>query len=154
MSLYLTSIITQGIYTGIISTISNATIKTCNIMQTIYSHENPDIKKVMKELDIERKLKTLESIFNIQIPNNTLNEKINLQKDPISLCLLYIIDAIKKIQNDLLLINKKVNSHNLKWFSTWRSLNIKNLLDNLELDCKLLDNRFDDLIKISNLLKN
>jgi len=167
------AVITQGIYSGIISTIGLATMKTCSVIKSIYLHQNPDASKIMTELDIERKLKLIQSVLNTidhASPQNEARLKLNnlektqifelvgaetdLEKDPIELCLYYLHDAIQKIHNDLTTINEKVAHHNTKWLSSWRTLFIIPLFDNLKLNSNLLDTRFNDLIKISTFLKN
>jgi hypothetical protein len=167
-----TPILTQGIYSGIINTISTATMGTCKLVTSIYNYENPNVTKYLKKLDIERKLDLIQSVI-ILIGKNTesktaniklndmektqifemLGSDINLKNDPIELCLVYLDEIIQNIHGDLLAINKKVAYHNTIWFSSWRTLDVKVLLKNLKINTKLLTERFDDLTKISLFLK-
>lgn len=165
-------LIAQGIYTGLIGTISTMTIGTYGVIKSVYNHKNPDVNKFLAALDIERRLKIIFSVLHVIEKNsqnkladiklddlektqllNMIGEK-NLENDPIELCLIYLHEIIKRINNDLDEINKKVIRHRSKWLNSWRKLNIKPLLENLELDSILLDRRFDDLTKISTFLNN
>lgn len=166
------TLLAQGIYSGLISAVSSVTVGTCHIVRSIYTHQNPDVTKVIKELDIERRLKLIQSVLNavdqpkqnsyVKMKLNNLEKtqifeivgETNLGSDPIKLCLFYLHDIIQEIHNNLFDINKKVAYHNTKWLSTWRTLNIGGLLDNLRLNSKLLDSRFNDLTKISMFLAN
>lgn len=167
------TILAQGIYTGIIGTISAVTMGTCNIVKSIYTHKNPDVTKLIKELDIEQRLKLIQSILNsIDHESRTdtakmklndlektqvfelVNFEANLNDDPIELCIIALHEKIQDIHDDLSKINAKVAYHNTKWFNSWRTLNVKPLLDNLKLNSKLLDARFKDLLSISNFLSN
>ena len=167
------TLLAQGIYSGLISAVSSVTVGTCRIVKSIYTHQNPDVTRVVKELDIERRLKLIQSVLNaVDQPRENnytkmklndlektqifeiVGEEVNLNNDPIQLCLFYLHDIIQEIHNNLSDINKKVAYHNTKWFSTWRSINISPYLDNLRLNSKLLDLRFNDLTRISSFLSN
>ncbi|XWV25610.1 hypothetical protein QJ856_gp0143 [Tupanvirus deep ocean] len=173
MAFIIPTILAQGIYAGIIGTISSVTIGTCSLVKSIYTHQNPDVTKIIKEMDIERRLHLIQAVINTIDKESTaklatvklnelektqifemVNTEVDLMADPIELCLVYLHETIQDIHNDLIAINKKVAYHNTKWFSSWRTLNIKPLLDNLKINSNLLTQRFDDLTKISIFLKN
>jgi len=136
------------------------------------SKKNPDVIKVIQELDIDRRLNMVQTVLNAfnSKSKNDKNTKLNdmekkqifeivgketdLNDDPIRLCLDYLHDIIQQIHLDLSTINEKIVRHNTKWFNAWRTLNIKPLLENLKLHSNLLDKRFDDLTKISMFLHN
>jgi hypothetical protein len=167
------TLLAQGIYSGLIGTISTVTIGACHVVKSIYTHKNPDVIKLITELDIERRLKLIQAVLNTidhesktKIARMKLDDlektqifelvgaETDLDNDPIELCLLYLHEIIQYIHNDLTAINKKVEYHNTKWFSSWRILSVKTFLENLRLHSKLLESRFDDLTKISMFLKN
>lgn len=161
------AILTQGVYTGIISTISTVTVSTCSVVKSIYTHQNPDVTKIIKELDIERRLELIEAVMKkIDQRSQKLNSmeasqvidmvssKINIKDDPIEICLKYLHESIKTIHTDLTNINSKVERHYKKWFNSWRTLNVGPLIETLRTDSNLLDARFDDLTKISIFLAN
>lgn len=172
MAYILPFLVAQGIYTGIITTISGVVIGTVKTVKAIYTHRNPNVDKIVNKLDLERKLILIQSVLrvinddttkkNIHKLNNlektqifeSIDMEIDINKDPVELCLIFLQQIIQKINNDLDLINKRVANHNMKWFKSWRKLNIKDLLDNLEQHSFQLDSRFDDLTKISVFLKD
>nr|AEX63083.1 hypothetical protein mv_R881 [Moumouvirus Monve] len=58
------TLLTQGIYAGIISAISGITVKTCGLINSIYRHKNPDVNRIIIELDIECQLRVIHSVLN------------------------------------------------------------------------------------------
>ena len=167
------TILTQGIYTGIIGTISAVTMGTCRLVTSIYNHQNPDISRVIKKLDIDRRLMLIQAVLNTiehtakhseaKLKLNDLEKtqvfelvgaETDLSNDPIELCLVYLHETIQEIHNILSNINDKVEYHNTKWFSSWRTLNVTPFIESLELNSTLLNSRFDDLTKISMFLAN
>ena len=167
------TLLAQGLYSGLITMISTVTMGTCSTIKSIYTHKNPDITKVIRKLDIERRLNLIESVLNAkeihsepQLAKMKLNDLEKTQvfeivrgendkfDDPIELCLTYLHEIIQEIHNNLTAINKKVLYHGTKWFSTWRTLNIKGQLEMLQINSDLLESRFNDLIKISQFLSN
>lgn len=171
MAFILSTLIVQGIYTGLIGGISTITLSACSMVKSIYTHKNPNVDKVLSELDLERRLKLIQTVLNMKESNKkTIKTKLNeMEKsvllsmvkgedgksdDPIELCLTYLRETIERIDKDLADIHYKVAYHNTKWFNSWRTLNIKKQLDALKISSALLDARFNDLIKISNFLSN
>uniref|UniRef100_A0A6C0LSH4 Uncharacterized protein n=1 Tax=viral metagenome TaxID=1070528 RepID=A0A6C0LSH4_9ZZZZ len=142
MTLYIPYyLLAQGVYSGIINGISLITINTGKLIKSVYNHKNPDMNKHLQKLDIEYKLNLIESIINF-IPSN-----YDKNIDPIFICLRGIKIAIENVHNNLLQINKKIAYHVTKWFSSWRTLNIKLLLNMLEMNVEILNNRFNDYVK-------
>lgn len=168
MAFYLTAILTQGIYSGIVGTISTATINTCSLARDVYTFQNPDVNKLIKKLDIERRLKLTQAVIKTinRQSESELNDlekthvfelmdsKINLSDDPVELSLISLVEIINAIKKNLQDINTKVANHKQKWFSSWRTLNVHHLLDELKNNMELLDKRFNDLIKIASFLRD
>ena len=167
------TILAQGLYSGIIGTISTVTIGTCSAIRSIYTHKNPDVEKIIKKYDVQNKLKLIESVLKVTDSDNKhkyvkmkldeldktqifeiINKQNNIGDDPIELCLLYLHENIEEIHNNLKEINAKVSRHKAKWFNSWRTLNIKSQLEDLEANIRLLDIRFNDFMKISEFLRN
>ena len=174
MAFFLPSILVQGIYTGIIGTISSITINTCSMVKTLYTHENPNVNKIIKEIDIDRRLKLIRAVINVinadSIKSNSMTmtdlEKTQIvnmvdsftandvgpNDDPIALCLEYLKEIIIDIHSNINEINVRVKYHNTKWFSKWRSLDIDSVISDLKTNSLILDSRFKDLTKISRFL--
>lgn len=167
------TLLAQGIYAGLIGTISTITMNTCRLVKSMYTHKNPDVNRIIAKLDLERRLKLIGAILNKinhrSIERETAGIKLNdlektqifeiigdddSEEDPIELCIIYLHEIIQDIHNDLDRMNKKVEYHHTKWFSNWRTLNIKPMKDSLKLNSKLLNSRLDDLTRISLLFRN
>src|SRR5437879_6104608 len=58
-------LIAQGIYSGMIGATGTVAIGTCNIIRSLYKHQNPDVNKFIVALDIERRLKLIHSVLNV-----------------------------------------------------------------------------------------
>lgn len=168
-------LITQGLYSGLVSSISTMTFGMCNMIKSIYSHKNPDVDNFIKKLDLEyrinfistilkkyNKTKTIDikericdkSVIFTIVDNNSLTEssRYRTASDPFQVSLMYLSSIICDIHNDLSEINKQIEAHQAKWFNSWRVLNIKKYLDILETDSYILSKRFDDFMKISALV--
>lgn len=171
------TLLAQGIYSGLIKAVSSITVGTCDIVKSIYTHRNPDVTRVVMELDIERKLCLIQAVLNYtnKYSNTESKPKTNYakmklndlektqlfeivgeedsdEKDPIKLSLYYLHEIIQDIHNNLYDINKKTAYHNTKWFHSWRTLDINSYLNTLKINTKLLDRRFKDLTNISSFL--
>jgi hypothetical protein len=77
------TLITQGIYTGLINTISTITFGTCKLISSLYSHKNPNVNKILLKLDIEQRLILIESVLRkIENHKNLLKDSLcHLDKD-------------------------------------------------------------------------
>lgn len=157
MSLLITSLLTQGL-TSTIGTMTTSIYKT---LGSIYRHQNPDITLVLKRLDIERKLRLIESLLNLQ-PHRTIQRNpsgkeefviVERPTDPQELCLDSLSEIMAEINQDLTVIKKKADKHEQKYFKNWRTLNLKKELDQLEMDSTILNYRFEDLVKVSSLIR-
>jgi anti-anti-sigma regulatory factor len=166
------TIITQGICAGLISTIGTMTFGSYRLIKSVCTHKNPDINKLIGDLDIERRLKLIKSVVDAQkygqcvLKNNSLEYSnshcnnvlestiIQSADNPIELCLSYLQETITNIHMNLFDINNKVIYHKTKWFNSWRTLNIKRELEALRLNSNLLESRFNDFIEISKLMSN
>lgn len=162
------ALLTAGIYTGLITGISTVTMGTCRLITSIYNHENPDVRRYFKQIDLERKLKLVEAVIK-KIPQKkdqqvkitgTMQDTIvfdvvsgeaTIMSDPIELSLYYLQEIMVEIQKVVQKIHDKADRHKNKWFNTWRTLNIKDLSSELENDIKILDDRYNDLLQIINL---
>lgn len=188
------TLITQGLYSGIISGISTMTFGMCGMIKSIYNHKNPDVDNFIKKLDIEYRIEMISTILKKYAKYKTIDMKehvgdksviftvlensaylikdsgmdnslilYNSKKseqyqnniiDPLQISLIYLSRIIRDIHNDLIIINKQIEYHSSKWFNSWRTLNIKKYLDELETHNTILINRFNDFIKISSVIEH
>ena len=167
------TLITQGLYSGIISGISTMTFGMCGVIKSIYSHKNPDVDNFIKKLDIEYHINLISIILKNYNKSGTIDIKehicdksviftvlhenyTGLNKDeltqklenPIQMSLMYLSLIIREIHNDLTVINRQIEYHNSKWFNSWRTMNIRKYLETLEVHNTILINRFNDFMKI------
>jgi hypothetical protein len=151
MTSLISMLLLQGIYAGAISAISSLTLKSCGTIKKLYENKNPDVNKIISDLDVEKKLKIIQAYISKVNPNYESLENLDtmiLIKQPEDLCLKYIHLSIKNIYNILNEINIKIEKHQKKWFQKWRKLNVTSLLDELKIQFKILDDRFDYFVKI------
>jgi hypothetical protein len=190
MALFLPLLVVHGIYSGLVSSIGAVTSTACGVVKNIYTHKNPDVTRMIKKLDLERRLVLVHAILNtiskeqpleepiipvgllegeekketlvnhqveVEQPSRT-KEMIDLMNgeitDPIQLCLIFLRQTVQDIHDDLIKLNAKVTRHNAKWFNSWRTLSIQELLDSLSTHSQQLDDRFNDLTKVSSFLTN
>lgn len=112
---------------------------------SIYMYSK-DIKKILEEIDIKNKIKTIESVCDL-LHDQYLDNKV------IDQALEAIHDIILKIKYDLKSINKKLAKHERKYFNGWRKLNIKPLIEDLRFHTGILDRRYELLANTITLLK-
>ena len=97
-----------------------------------------NVHRVIMELDVVQKIKTLEDVCNMLTSENLDENKNNV----INVCLDSIHDMIIKIREDLKNINIKLEKHKYRYFNTWRSPRVSKELKNLQTHCSILDQRY------------
>ena len=173
------SILSTGIYSGIINTISVATTTTCYLAKNLYINSN--VARVLKQIDIERKLLMIDnfvSYFGENLESSLQNMDCDMEtclkryykngkavpgipeqgfglagKDPIKLSLLFVQQSTSEIHRLISEIDEKNREHRQKWFYKWRCLNVDGLLQDLKTETKILDKRFHDMIRIAKIIK-
>ena len=148
MALYVAGqIITMTIGRHLVSkAINDSTTNIYSSLSSIYYYSK-SVEKIIKELDIENKLKTIETTCA------SLNEAA-LKSRSIDNCLEAIHEIILNIKCDLNIINKKLAKHKKKYFNGWRSINIQKYISNLEFHCGILDKRYALLANTITILNN
>jgi len=148
-----------------ISTIGTLIYNIYELVKNIYTQDHPDVNARIKSMDIERRLKLAEAIIASRAsripvhedPNkyvklgNSLFEVVvqeNQLRDPIEISLLSLIEIVQEIYHDLATIRIRLEAHRKKWFYRWRTLDVQKLLSSLEIDSKILDARFHDLLAV------
>lgn len=104
------------------------------------------IKHDIKELDIESKLSILSTLVNEQMNNHNHPDSVNKS-------LMSVNNVLKKIHNELDLINKKIIRHKEKYFYSWRTINATKYVHNLTYHCCILQQRYKILIDLLNVYK-
>jgi hypothetical protein len=75
-------------------------------------------------------------------------------EDPITISLQYLRDIILEVHRNVAALTNKVEYHNTKYFNAIRTLNIVKEKEDLEVSAAILDERFNDFIKIMSIIKN
>ena len=102
---------------------------------------HPNIKTTFEEIDIEMKLKIIE----------TLIHSLSHPTPPVKICLDYLSKTITEINKNISDIYQEVEYHKSKYLSNWRNPNYTNLLEILKTNTKVLDNRTEILLKLLNI---
>ena len=115
---------------------------TTTVTNTTKNIYNGIEKKILDNLDINTKLDIIHTfIIDIhndnRIFNNTLTKSFN-----------YLEAIIKTIETEIENINLELKLHSQKWFHKYRNSNCEVLLNNLINHVKILDVRFNLLIKL------
>lgn len=157
------TLLTQGLYSGIITGIGKMTFGIAGVIKTIYRYQNPNINKYIQTLDIEYHINLISSVLRKYSKLGSINIKEHIgdksvifttipiktiTNDPMQISLKYLSQSIEDIHKDLLCIMEDISYHQLKWFNSWRSLNIKKRLDTLEIHNNILKSRYNNFIQI------
>ena len=102
-------------------------------------------KSLLEDLDINSKLDIVNSFVNEIEPQN--------HNDTIKKALKYLHEILEKINLEIENIKKEIETHKQKYFYYLRSPNYKDTLEKLKLHIKILDDRFNLLIKLINSKK-
>jgi len=158
------NLLTQGLYNGMITGMTQMTFGVAKILKAIYSHQNPDINNYIQKLDIEYHINMVSVVLRRYSKGEVINIREHLgdrsvifttipkgsktTNDPVQISLEYLSEIIKMIHYDLAQISAEIEYHKTKWFNSWRTLNIKSKLDILEIHHKILVSRYNDFINI------
>ena len=83
-----------------------------------------------------------------------INKFDKLDSASVNYCLENLHDMIVRIREDLKQINSIIKSHKEKYFNNWRSVDVREQLNNLKIHTQLLDQRYDLLVKTLNITNN
>lgn len=104
---------------------------------------NKEFKLILDDLDINSSLDIIHQ-FILDLSKKEINETV-------SKTLKYLEEILKLIETEIENINKEIIAHQSKWFSRFRTSQCDTMLKNLIKHKKILDSRFDLLIKLINL---
>ena len=126
-------------------TITTTTKNIYNGIDRVLLNDNIQFKELLDELDINTKIDIINSfIIDIHKEHKIFNETLNKTFKYLETSLTTIDKEIKNIDEELV-------NHNNKWFSRMRSSNYPTMLNNLIKHMKILDDRFNLLIKLMNI---
>jgi hypothetical protein len=124
------------------TTVTNTTKNIYNGIEKIILNDNNHFKKILDNLDINIKLDIIHT-FIIDVHNDT-----KIFNDTLTKTFKYLEIILKTIETEIEYINVELETHSKKWFYKYRSSNCEGLLNNLINHVKILDERFDLLIKL------
>jgi len=140
----ISSVLPSKIILNVLLNTISGTINSINYIITNDSIPEVNIiKNKIIQMDLNSKLEIIHSLIK------ELNEEKLKEFQKISLKSIEIL--IDEINKELIDINQKINYHNSKYFSSWRSINLDNNINQLNDHNILLDKRLDNLIKLLNL---
>lgn len=111
-------------------------------LESILKNDNLEFNLVLEKLDINTKLDLINSFIN------EASDTQKLFSDTINKALCYINKILKTIENEIKNINLEITNHQTKWFSRFRVSNCNIMIENLVNHIKILDERFNLLIKL------
>jgi hypothetical protein len=123
-------------------TITTTTKNIYNGIDKILLNDNVQFKKILDDLDITIKLDIIHT-FILELHNDT-----KLFNETVTKTFNYLEEILKTIEQEIENINNEIIKHNEKWFSRFRFSNCSNMLVKLINHIKILDNRFELLIKL------
>ena len=124
------------------TTVTNTTKNIYNGIEKIILNDNAHFKKILDNLDINTTLDIINT-FIIDVHNDK-----KIFNDTLTKIFNYLETILKTIENEIEHINLELDAHSKKWFYKYRTSNCEYLLNNLINHVKILDERFNLLIKI------
>jgi hypothetical protein len=125
------------------SAISEASGSVYKSITNIFSHSDY-VAELLTSLDIINKLQCMENILADIEGDHMYTKSIKMSSESIH-------NMILNIKADLQQIEYKIVAHKEKYFNKYRIISINEEVNALKLHCKLLDSRYDQLIKIINI---
>jgi len=126
-------------------TITNSTKNIYSGIEKIMTNENMEFNQVLDNLDINTKLDIINSFIKEMESSNKLLSETTRKS------LKYIENILKIIEVEISNINLEIEEHKKKWFNRIRTSNCRTMINNLVNHVKILDNRFELLIKFINI---
>ncbi len=125
-------------------TISSSTKNILTGVSSILDDEDFIFNRILNECDLISKVEIINSYVQ------ELHDNASDFNESTKIALKHIEDILKKIENEIEEIKKQIKQHQELWFHKFRTPSYKSLLDNLLIHIKVLDERFNLLIKIKN----
>ena len=125
-------------------TISSSTKNILTGVSSILDDGDFIFNRILNECDLISKVEIINSYVQ------ELHDNASDFNESTKIALKHIEDILKKIENEIEEIKKQIKQHQELWFHKFRTPSYKSLLDNLLIHIKVLDERFNLLIKIKN----
>jgi hypothetical protein len=123
-------------------TITTTTNNIYSGIDKLLMNDNIEFKKICEELDINIKLDIINTfIIDIHNSDKIFNESINKTFK-------YLEEILKTIELEIENINNELLFYEQIWFRKFRKCNYTIMINNLVKHVKLLDSRFELLIKL------
>ena len=133
----------------LVQSVSKTTTNIYRGLEDINSDESFQFTKILEELDIKAKLDVIHEFINELTENSVIKSKYNQSKSTDKI-LSYLCDILKNIENEIESINTEIKIHKTKWFNKFRIATYVTMIDNLKKHLKILDFRFELLLKLLN----
>jgi hypothetical protein len=117
----------------------------------IVNEKHDDIKELIKSIDLQSKVELVESV--IRDLNDDMKFEGVYPNHSLELALSQLMNIIETIHTDLNSIKNGIEYHKTLWFNYLRTPLYNNLIEKVKEDKKILDSRFDNLVKIITLFR-
>lgn len=142
--------LTLGVLTGATSMINSVYALTKNLSNSTSTHAD-EVKKILKETDLEVRVKTIQLLIDELSKDIRLSE----QTESVKYCMEKINEATKDIYEELEKINFRLQYNDaLMYGSFYRAYKFDNCKYRLLEKIKILESRYESLTKISSIKKN
>lgn len=142
--------LTLGVLTGATSVINNVYSITKTLSNSTSTHAD-EVKQILKETDLEVRVKTIQLLIDELVNDIKLNE----QNESVRFCIIKINEATKDIYDELEKINFRLQyNDSLRYGSFYRAYKFDNCKQRLFEKIKILESRYESLSKISLIKKN
>jgi hypothetical protein len=143
---------TEGIFVLYAGKLFNETSKQMFVKIWDIVHEkHDDLKELIKFIDLDSRVELIESVVR-DITDDMKIHKIS-PNHSLELALCQIKNIITDIHSDLNDIKKGIEYHKTLWFNYIRIPEYYKIIEKVKEDKKILDSRFDNLVKVISLFK-
>ena len=133
----------------LVQSVSKTTTNIYRGLEDINSDESFQFTKILEELDIKAKLDVIHEFINELTENSVIKSKYNQSKSTDKI-LSYLCDILKNIENEIESINTEIKIHKTKWFNKFRIATYVTMIKKKKKHLKILDFRFELLLKLLN----
>lgn len=113
----------------------------------ILSYHLPEVQQIINDIDINNDIKIINNLIK-EVRNNDINSPT------FDAALNSIDEILASINNEIKNIETEIINHKQKWFNTWRTPNYSKNITTLKNMKSKLNNRLDNLVKITQVLNN